>query len=141
MAVKTCCFWFDIKTGGLIMGYSTLVVRGMILLCLIFSVITSLVLTTSWTTLRLESRPYQSSQNNYISSVAFTQNNSFYILLPLIGIYAIATITSVCLIFGINRRRVNLILPYLIFDTVLTLNVSALWFLVIVTLQESIFLL
>lgn len=107
------------------MAYSTLVIRGAILLCLTFALINAVVLST-FRALRFNL--YSTSNGYYPSSADISISKEFYyICIPLTIIFVIATLTSVGLIFGINRRKASLVIPYLIFDTILTLFVSLLW--------------
>lgn len=89
------------------LGYSTLFMRAMILLCLIFSMM-NLIFFKHYSSFDIY---YETIYTVFGWSVGF----------------AFATATSVGLIYGVKKRESKFVLPYLIGDFILTVIVTIYW--------------
>lgn len=122
--LKTSCIPLNFKTNGLIMGYVTLVLRSMTMLSLIFVTIKIIISSA------IRYKPDNDSP--YLEIRFETENLRDYLLMfGGLLILAIGVASSIGLILGVTRRCSKFIVPYLIYDVILTFIMSVLWLIIV----------
>lgn len=109
------------KTGGFLMGYLTLAIRALILVCLILAMNVSFALIVL-----SDFIPRGLYQIIFVASA---------MLMP---IFFITSTTSLCFIIGVKNRNSKLLLPYLIVDTLEVIIISLIW-ITITTYYEQLY--
>lgn len=119
----------DFKTSGFVLGYTTLIVRASILLCLIFSLI-NVIIYDFYRKYNddIERQENNETGRNYYFHPDFMPRSMFWILSGIIIFFAFGTVSSVCLILGVKLQYDKLLLPYLMMDTLITVGCVIIWF-------------
>lgn len=121
---NTFCIWFELKTSGYLIGYISLILRSIILLSLTFSLMVTLILSNA------SIMETVNSQFEYNSSSVLKLRFSFnyiWIILVFIILLIFGVISSMCFIFGIKQKNKKLLLPYIAFDTMLSICALIYW--------------
>lgn len=104
------------------MGYTTLIIRAVLLVCLVFSLINMIIYEYY--------REYRDSfiPNDEEHRRDFVPESLLWGFAGVIIIFALGTASSVCLILGVKNRNTSFLMPYLIIDTALMVGIIIAWF-------------
>lgn len=103
MEQRNCC-GLDTTAVGLFIGYFSFIFRGLILLYMLLAL--------------------KDYSDQFIKTDKYY--DEFLIYISIVGAYVIGTVVSVALIHGVQKRKSKYILPYYIFELILTFSMSML---------------